>query len=497
MGKASKRIACLFLLQIIVLSVANPLVGFAQTSSPPEALDTSAAANVLGVAHGMHVRPVFIDYGGGAWYSYGHEIMAINDLVGKDLAIVMYFVPWSSFDPFLLDEIQKHVPQGRRPVIMLTWEPSSNSAGCNLGYGDGQGPIRSVNSGRCDDYIRSYARALKARPERFILRFAHEMNITDSQWWPGRYNMDASSYVDMYRRARAIFRAEGATNVEWMWSPNYASNPPDAWNNIYNYYPGDADVDWIGLSGYNWYGWRSRPWESFDVLYEGVLNDLACRYAKPVIIAEIGSVDGPSDNSKASWITDVYDELDEFPFVRGITWFNDFAYEQRGNADFRVTTGAQDCHNNGGCSGVQPLPGAAGQLTTNAYLNGVRQSVYSNKLPSLAQATPPYTLCSGPTRQFSLDASTVNVGPDGTASVVVQGFLYSSQAQISAEMPSGIRGMASPTTLAPPWGTSTVRLTADAKLAPGVYQGTIKAGSTSLPVTIRNLKVRTYLPSVR
>ena len=459
--------------------------------------DASSAATVLGIAHGAHLRPAFIDYGGGKWYSYGDEVLGMNRLVGKDLAIVMYFVPWSAFDPFLLDDINKKVPAASRPVIMLTWEPSRDSKGCDLGYNDGQGPLRAVNSGRCDGFIRQYARSVKARPERFIIRFAHEMNITDSAWWPGHYGLDANAYVSMFRRVRQIFREEGAANAEFMWSPNYASNGGDQWNNIYNYWPGDAYVDWIGLSGYNWYGWRSRPWEEYDVLYDGVLRDLACRYAKPVIISEIGSVDGPSDNAKANWVAHLYDDLDDYPFVRGIVWFNDFAYGNRGNADFRVTTGGQDCQQNGGCSGVQPLSGAAGQQTTNAYLSSVRKSYFSSKLPSLAQATPPYTLCGAPPKPFSLSSSTVAAKPGSTTTITLQGFLYSSQTQISMELPAGVTGTASPSTLPPPWGVSTIKLTASSKLAQGVQTGTIRAGSTSLPITFVNLKPRVYLPSVR
>ncbi len=504
---------CLLLTQFIVLSVATPLTGFAQaepqpgnlpnspdltvSTDPALPLDASAPANSLGIAHGAYLRPVFIDHHDGTWYSYGHEVMAYNGLVGKDLAIVMYFVNWSRFDAFLLDEIRKVVPESRRPTIMLTWQPDPSSSACDLGYSDGQGPLRAISSGRCDGYIHEYARALRSRPERFILRFAHEMNITDYPWWPGHYGLDAGSFIEMFRHVRDIFRAEGVTNVEWMWSPNYASNPPDAWNSTFNYYPGDAYVDWIGLSGYNWAGATGQPWREPEYFYDQVLRELGCRYAKPVIIAEVGSVTDGGDMGKANWISELYEDLDDYPFVRGIVWFNDFAYAQRGRADFRVTTGSQDCVEHGDCSGVQAVPGAAGQQATNAYINSLRKSVFSAKLPSLAQATPPYTLCSAPGQPFSLTSSAVSIKPGGTASMTLQGFMYSGQAQITFSLPSGIRGAASPATLAPPWGTSAIKLTADPKLAHGVYKGTIRVGSTALPVTMMNLKPSIYLPGVR
>jgi hypothetical protein len=492
------RAFCLLLTQVIVLFVTSTLIGFAEDVPHAEDPLSSPAANLLGVAHGAHLRPVFVDYGNGNWYSYGNEVMAYNNLVGKDLAIVAFFVPWSAFDPFLLDDILNKVPEERRPTILLAWEPTSNSSGCDLGFGDGQGPLNAINAGRCDGYVRSYARALKARPERFILRFAHEMNISDAAWWPGKFGLDAGSYVTMFRRVRDIFREVGVTNVEWMWSPNYASNPDEAWNSMHNYYPGDAYVDWIGLSGYNWYGWRDRPWESFETLYDGVLRDLACRYAKPVIISEIGSVDQDgSGSAKAAWITNLYARLAEYPFVRGIVWFNDFAYGSRGNADFRVTTGGQDCQNNGGCTGVQALPGDAGRRITDAYVNSIRTSTYISELPTVAQATPPYALCSNPSQPFVLSSNTVVLRPGASATVTLQGYGISAQTSIALELPQGIQGTASPTMLNPPWGVSTIRLTALASLQPCKRTVTVRAGSTGLPITVIIPEGLIFAPFVR
>lgn len=402
MDKRRTRFAvlCLLLLQITALSPFGSPVAFAQDQAPQVQPDAAAAPAALGIAHGAYLRPVFIDYGNGTWYSYGDELLAMNSLTGKDLAILMYFVSWTPFDPFLLDDIQKKVPQARQPVIMLTWEPNSGSTGCKLGFDDGQGPLRAINSGRCDVYIHEYARSLKARPERFILRLAHEMNIDDSPWWPGRWSQDASAYVAMYRHVRSIFRSEGVSNVEWMWSPNYASNPSTAGNNISDYYPGSGDVDWIGLSGYNWYSTRDQPWRDFASVYDGTLRYLASRYAKPVIIAEVGSVQGSNDTDKANWITDMYNRLSDYPNVRGVVWFDDFAYAQRGQPDFRITTGSADCAKYRDCEGVQALAGSAGQQATNAYVTCVRKSTFTSKLPSLSQATPAQPLPDLPHRVY-------------------------------------------------------------------------------------------------
>ncbi len=47
-------------------------------------------------------------------------------------------------------------------------------------------------------------------------------------------------------------RWEGATNVDWVWSPNRDGSTAAALNTFTTLYPGDAYVDYIGFSGYNW-----------------------------------------------------------------------------------------------------------------------------------------------------------------------------------------------------------------------------------------------------
>jgi len=221
------------------------------------------------------------------------------------------------------------------------------------------------------------------------------MNITDSPWWPGYWGSnDADLYVQMYRHVHDTIMGipDPPTNIEWVWSPNYASNPPDAWNAINNYYPGDEYVDWIGLSGYNWYNApdHGEPWHDFNYLYDSVLTDFTCRYAKPQIIAEVGSVEGDgTTHSKAEWITDLYQHAPNYPFLRSVVWFNDYAAATASQADFRVTTGSAAMMSP---DSVDPLPGGT-HAWTNAYTSALSAPIYTSSLPSLAAATPSMAIC--------------------------------------------------------------------------------------------------------
>lgn len=441
------------------------------------------------VTHGAHLRPVA--------EVYGQEILDFNELTGKDIGVLMYFIPWNDFDPYLPNLIQSQVPEDQQPVIMLTWEPSTYSSGCNLGYSDGNGPLRSIISGRCDSYIRSFAQALNARSERFLLRLAHEMNTADYPWGHAYFNHGSNAptyYVTMFQHVHQIFEEEGVDNVEWVWSPNYASNPNYEWNTIYAYYPGDAYVDWIGLSGYNWGGHGGNaPWVSFGEIYDSVLQDLACRYAKPQIVAEIGSVDDPgSSQTKEEWITDAYQSVPNYPFVRSIVWFNDYAFGDSDNADFRVTTSSRDYGE------VVELPLESGTWT-KAYRDGVTDAVYTSALVSLNTATPPQTYC-GEAPSITVTPSTGLAVPGDTVHYHVRGFGYTESLAISVDLPDGVGLVASPSpdALEPFWDQSTVIVETSTSTPTGTHSLTIQVGSDIFPVDLKVLSSlnRIYLPAI-
>ena len=428
---------------------------------------SSGPAQVLGIAHAVHLRPTL---------NYGKEIVDFSNLVGKRPAVIMYFTDWQGnpnasgleryFDSYLLNTISNTLPISDRPAIMLTWQPlhGRQATGCAQDY-PGSIPLPDILNGKCDIYIQGFAQALKARPERFLLRFAHEMNISDSPWWVGHIGADPSLYVAVWRHVHQIFEQVGVPNVEWVWSPNYASNPSDPWNDLHAYYPGDDVVDWIGLSGYNWYATRSPAiWRSFTDLYDTVLRDLACSYPKPQIIAEIGTVEGDGTTlSKAAWIQDAYSRAPSYPFLRVVQWFNDYAYANPNSADFRVTTStAQD-------GSVQSLPPSSG-VWTSAYRSAIGNPIYTSTLPALSAATPPGQFCGD--NFFTLTPSFVLLPSTGEAVIRITGIGYTIPLTLTPELPPAISGTLETRFWFPPWAVSSLHIqTADTPL--GVYTGRV------------------------
>ena len=132
-----------------------------------------------------------------------------------------------------------------------------------------------------------------------MLRFAAEMNGDWLPWSTGVNGNRPGDYVAAWRHVRARFARAGATNAVWVWNPitDYDGATP-----LRQLYPGDAEVDWLAVDGYNWGNTRAWGWQSYaDVFAPTVAEFASIAPGKPVMIAEIGCA---PDRRKARWVTD-------------------------------------------------------------------------------------------------------------------------------------------------------------------------------------------------
>ena len=379
---------------------------------------------------------------------------------------------------------------------MLTWQPASGlrQYGCARDYAPGQPvPWDDIIQGGCDSYIHDYARAIKQRSERFLLKFAHEMN--DGAWSPVYSSANPALFVQMWRHVHDIFVAEGVTNVEWVWAPIYQADPNIPENSLYNYYPGDNYVDWVGLSGFNYYDempFGPQPWLSFDDMFGAGLRELACRYAKPQIIHEMASIeDSQGIHSKSAWIADAYQAMQNYPLLRAVVWYNDVDFYHP-SIDFRVTSSTSASGN------VHAIP-ETGNAWTNAYKNALASSVYKTTLPTLVAATPPTTYCGNGETTVAVTPNSVTLERGGHSTHTLTGMLYGSSLNITLEIPANISGSLSPSSLAVPWGTSRITLQVSPSAPLGQYTVIVHAGDYSLPIqiTVAKLDQHVYLPLVK
>ncbi|HSM36827.1 MAG TPA: glycosyl hydrolase [Longimicrobiales bacterium] len=208
-----------------------------------------------------------------------------------------------------------------------------------------EGLLAALAGGSADAAIRDAARGLGEIQGVVLVELGWEMNGDWDYGWQGAANganLDAPGrFVAAWRRIVDIFRAEGAANVRFVFSPNTgnptAGAPADDthWNWYGHYYPGDAYVDFLGIHGFNGPSVWGGPDRGFDRLFDGremgaMLSDMESRFAKPIIIGELATQES-GDASKAAWIEAAYRNMLENPAVVGAVWFH-----MKKEADWRV-----------------------------------------------------------------------------------------------------------------------------------------------------------------
>jgi hypothetical protein len=220
----------------------------------------------------------------------------------REQRIVHRFYPWAGYVPSSEPDVSKN------SVLMVSWHGA---------------PLAGINNGSSDANIRSVARKLKGMKRPILLRWGWEMN---GDWfeWSGPQNGGPANYVKAYKRIHRIFGEVGANNIAWVWSPNWNSSPNTSANKVQNYYPGDAYVDWVGISGYNFYG------ESPSTLFNPITKLYGGR--KPIILTETAAV-----KNKAGWIKQLNSWVAKTPAVGGVAWF-DTDVQHDSDHNFRFDT---------------------------------------------------------------------------------------------------------------------------------------------------------------
>ncbi|MDT5040177.1 MAG: hypothetical protein QOE51_1162 [Actinoplanes sp.] len=209
--------------------------------------------------------------------------------LGRDYGIVHIFCAWN-------EQVER--PPIGDSTLMISWT--------GIRYA-------MINNGSNDRVIAAAARNLAAQGKPTLLRWGWEMN---GDWfaWDGTHNgHDTAGFIRAWRRMHGIFRAAGADNVAWVWSPNWNSGPNVGWNRMQRYYPGDAYVDWVGVSGYDFDS------ETPERLFTPVVSTYGAR--KPIIISETASIDH-GGASTANWTGDLAAYVRRTPQIGALCWFD-------------------------------------------------------------------------------------------------------------------------------------------------------------------------------
>ncbi len=141
-------------------------------------------------------------------------------------------------------------------------------------------PLGGMGEVQDNAYLHQLAKDAAASGVPIFLRFANEMN---GNWTP--WKSTPQTYIEKFRMVANVFHKEAPDNVAMVWAPG--AEPID---NIQDYYPGDAYVDWVGASLYSIYNPSADPLKqgmdrsSHIAKLDTIYNLYANR--KPIMIAE-------------------------------------------------------------------------------------------------------------------------------------------------------------------------------------------------------------------
>lgn len=243
------------------------------------------------------------------------KVGSLESALGADMSIVSLFYVWNDqFDDGFPSDTLNAI-HARGSVPMVTWMPTLNSfekAKTDPRYYNEERVFELILSGEFDDFLDRTARRYRDLDGPVLMRFAHEMDNPQYPWSMAGGNTP-EQFQQAWRHVVDRFRAQGAENVLWVWSP---------WSEgtLQQYYPGDPYVDYVGLTLLN-YGSSQGfgEWHSFADLYQP-FRDKTHQYPAPVLLAEFGSTDLGGD--REAWLEDALADIAQREEIAGAVFFN-------------------------------------------------------------------------------------------------------------------------------------------------------------------------------
>jgi mannan endo-1,4-beta-mannosidase len=174
--------------------------------------------------------------------------------------------------------------------------------------------LADIASGRYDDYLISYARAVRAFKDPVILSFAHEMN---ARWWPWGYqHISPAVFRAAWQHIWTVFARVHVQNVTWLWNVNRDANPGQEYSvsPAQDWWPGSKYVDWAGIDAY-----FNSPADTFTSVFGGTLASIRQITHDPVLITETAI--GPSAQQD-SQIRSLFAGASATPGLLGFVWFD-------------------------------------------------------------------------------------------------------------------------------------------------------------------------------
>jgi beta-mannanase len=244
-----------------------------------------------------------------------------------DFSFEHIFVHWQDFSASNYRSFAQYAA-ARNRQLMVTVEPWTRAENWT---GGGEKLFQDVISGNFDSEIKAICNAIGATRDPVLVRWGHEME-DDSGRYPWA-NRQPEEYIAAYQYFVDHCR-KFAPEAQYVWSPQ-------AKRAVAPYYPGDAHVDFVGISLYVLQAWdidhfgkALDPHRVVRWSYEKVAG-----FNKPIVIAELG-VSG-DDLYKRKWLRSISELQKKFDKLFAVIYFNARETgawpDPYGSPDWRIT----------------------------------------------------------------------------------------------------------------------------------------------------------------
>jgi len=259
----------------------------------------------------------------GVYLSESYRIEDLEKSLNQKIGTQMFYKPINlGYDSYTT----KLLNLNKLPIVTFLYEEAGKS--------DNKAVLQNILGGVYDAPLSDWAQNIAQLGASVFIRPGNEMNDYWADWCLGNNFNDPDLYKLAFIHIVNIFKSAGATNAYFVWNPNHKQDPKYNWNDAAMFYPGDAFVDFVGLTYYN-YGYGN--FKSFDVLYEDYYWEYArAYYKKPLIIGEYGTVE--QGGNKAKWIEEMFAIIPEkYPNIKLAVWF-DAKHSAGSRYDMRINT---------------------------------------------------------------------------------------------------------------------------------------------------------------
>lgn len=278
------------------------------------------------------------------------DVDAYEALAGKKVAWVYFSHNWFHGRAFPAETAAWIRERGAIPYIRLMLRSRNKNTPKAAGREETY-KLKNILEGRFDQDLRAWARAARDFGTPCLVEYGTEMN---GEWfpWNGRWNGEQSPaegvkrFAAAYRHIVELMRAEGASNLAWVFHVNDSDSPAAGWNRFENYYPGDDVVDWLGVSVYGY----QTPQEKKDAVgsFREALDAAYARLtamapSKPVLLLEFGCTAGNANADPGLWAREALGDVlgRRWPKLAGFCWWNEH-WENDNNHQHDTTMRLQD-----------------------------------------------------------------------------------------------------------------------------------------------------------